>query len=442
MRRAPSVVLVIALSSLRAFAADPPRRAVPDYDGRGDPPTTAADVALWVPRVVLAPLYLTTEYVLRQPLGAGISAAERAHLPQKLYDFFFFGPNHQSGFAPIAFVDFGFRPSAGLYLFWDDALTPGNDYHLHASTGGANWFALVFSNRIGLGDRGSFTLRLASIRRPDLAFFGLGPEAPQAYRSRYRDARFEAGLLGSVPAWRSSRVDLEVGVRRVDLGAGHLGDDPSIEASVAAGDFSAPYGLDRGYTAPRAHLLAAIDSRRPRPAPGSGLRLEVEGELGTDVRHPGSSGWVRYGAVAGGFLDLNGRNRVLSLSVATLFADPLGQDPIPFTELVALGGEGPMRGFYPGRLRDRSAAIATIHYRWPIWAWLDGSLQMSAGNVFGDHLALFQASRTRVAAAVGIESVGARDGSFELLVGAGTETWERGHQLDSLRIQLGTNRGF
>jgi outer membrane protein assembly factor BamA len=164
--------------------------------------------------------------------------------------------------------------------------------------------------------------------------------------------------------------------------------------------------------------------------------------VGTDVRHAGSSGWVRYGATAGGFVDLNGRNRVLSLWVATLFADPLGKDPIPFTELVELGGAGAMRGFYPGRLRDRSAAVATIHYRWPIWAWLDGSLQMSTGNVFGDHLSLLEASRARLAGAIGIESVGARDGSFELLVGAGTETWERGHRLDSLRIQLGTNRGF
>jgi hypothetical protein len=436
-----AVFVAMALLSLPAFAADPPKRAVPDYDGRGDPPTTAGDVALWVPRVVLAPFYLTTEYVLREPLGAGISAAERAHLPQKLYDFFFFGPNHKAGFAPIAFVDFGFRPSAGLYLFWDDAFTPGNDYHLHASTGGSDWFAVVFSNRIRFRERGALTLRLTYLRRPDLAFFGIGPDAPQADRSRYRDARLEASVLETVPMWRTSRVDLEVGIRRVHLGAGHFGDDPSVETSVASGDFPVPYGLDRGYTAPRGHLLATLDSRRPRPAAGSGVRLELEGEVGTDLAHAGSSGWVRYGAAAGGFVDFNGRNRVLSLSVATLFADPLGREPIPFTELVELGGDRPMRGFYPGRLRDRSAAVATIHYRWPIWAWLDGSLQMSAGNVFGEHLSLFEASRTRLAAALGIESV-ARDGSFELLVGAGTETWERGHQLDSVRIQLGTNRGF
>jgi outer membrane protein assembly factor BamA len=160
------------------------------------------------------------------------------------------------------------------------------------------------------------------------------------------------------------------------------------------------------------------------------------------VRRAPGSAWVRYQATAGGFLDLNGRNRVLSVSATTRFADPLGREPIPFTELVALGGSGPMRGYYPGRLVDRSAAVATVHYRWPIWVWLDGSLQAATGNVFGEHLDGFRASRLRLSGAVGIESVGSRDGSFEFLIGAGTETFDQGAKLDSVRIALGTNRGF
>jgi hypothetical protein len=101
-----------------------------------------------------------------------------------------------------------------------------------------------------------------------------------------------------------------------------------------------------------------------------------------------------------------------------------------------------MRGFYPGRLRDRSAAVATLKYRWPVWVWLDGSLQESVGNVFGEHLQGFESSRFRFSSAIGLESVGSRDGSFELLFGIGTETFEHGARLDSARIVLGTNRGF
>jgi hypothetical protein len=83
--------------------------------------------------VVLSPLYFTTEWLLRRPLGAAISAAERAHLPNAHYNFFAFGPEHKSGIAPIAFVDFGFNPSIGAYGFWDDAFFKGDDLHAHVS---------------------------------------------------------------------------------------------------------------------------------------------------------------------------------------------------------------------------------------------------------------------------------------------------------------------
>ena len=101
-----------------------------------------------------------------------------------------------------------------------------------------------------------------------------------------------------------------------------------------------------------------------------------------------------------------------------------------------------MRGFYPGRLRDKSAAVLTAKYRWPIWVWLDGSLQTAVGNVYGDHLEQFSVGRSRLSTALGIESVGSRDSSFELLVGFGTETFDHGGQVDSVRVLIGSNRGF
>jgi hypothetical protein len=74
--------------------------------------------------------------------------------------------------------------------------------------------------------------------------------------------------------------------------------------------------------------------------------------------------------------------------------------------------------------------------------WLDGSLQASTGNVFDEHLEGIRASRFRMSGAIGVESVGSRDGSFELLAGVGTETFEHDAKLDSVRFALGTNRGF
>ncbi|HEY0483937.1 MAG TPA: hypothetical protein VGD37_40735, partial [Kofleriaceae bacterium] len=72
------VVGAIALSSAHLAAADPPRHA-PDYDGRGNTDTDADSWALWIPRVALSPLYFVNEYVVRRPLGALVTVAERRH---------------------------------------------------------------------------------------------------------------------------------------------------------------------------------------------------------------------------------------------------------------------------------------------------------------------------------------------------------------------------
>jgi len=423
--------------------AESPKRPLPDYAGREEAPTTAGEAALWAPRITLAPAYLASEYVVRRPLGAAIAGAERAGLPEAMYNFFFFGPDHKAGFVPIAFADFGFHPDVGVYTFWDDAFFKGHDLRLHATTGfSSEWLAGVFTDRLRFHGGESVALELTGIRRPDLMFFGVGPNATKSSKSRYGEDRLEARVLAAFPLWRASRVETSVGVRSMALHHGHFGGDPSLEDRAAQGAFPIPYGFDRGYTAQTSHVLAALDSRRPSPAPGSGIRVELEAEEGADVRRSPGSAWVRYGATAGAFVDLNGHNRVLSFSLTTQLADPLGHAPIPFTELVSLGGSGPMRGFYPGRLVDRSAAVATVRYRWPIWVWLDGSIQAATGNVFGAHLDHLDPSRFRLSGAVGVESIGSRDSSFELLIGVGTETFDQGGKLDSVRISVGTNRGF
>jgi hypothetical protein len=432
---------VFTLASPHSSAATP-KREVPDYDGNGGEPTTPGDVALWVPRILLSPIYLTTEFLIRRPLGALISGAERAHLPEAIYDFFSFGPDHKAGFAPLVFVDFGFSPSVGVYTFWDDAFFKGNDLRFHGSLWTSEWLAGSFTERIHVSKSETLSLHVTAIRRPDHAFFGTGPRSLQSNISRYAEDMIDAGGLYDVQLWRASRLQAGVAMRTASFFPGHFGGDPSLNAQVNAGVFPLPDGFARGYTAETNHLLAALDTRQRRPAPGSGVRVEAEAEQGNDVRHSPGSGWLRYGGTAGAFYDLNGNSRVVSVSVATLFADPLGREPIPFPELVALGGSGPMRGFFPGRLYDRSALVATAHYRWPIWVWLDGSLQAAVGNVFGEHLQDFKPSLLRFSGAIGIESVGSPDSSFELLFGVGSETFEHGGQIDSLRIAVGTNRGF
>jgi len=65
--------------------------------------------------------------------------------------------------------------------------------------------------------------------------------------------------------------------------------------------------------------------------------------------------------------------------------EPIGDAPVPFSELIVLGGPDTFRGFRPGRFRNFSSLFAGIEYRWPIWMWMDASLFSEYGGVFGQH---------------------------------------------------------
>jgi hypothetical protein len=101
-----------------------------------------------------------------------------------------------------------------------------------------------------------------------------------------------------------------------------------------------------------------------------------------------------------------------------------------------------MLGYLRDRLLGRSALAAVLEYRYPVWIYLDGSAQVAVGNVFGAHLEDFALERLRVSFDFGLRTNISRDQSFNVLVGAGTETFQDGAQLNSLRFLLGSTRGF
>jgi hypothetical protein len=186
-----------------------------------------------------------------------------------------------------------------------------------------------------------------------------------------------------------------------------------------------------------------LDSRRPFPYPGSGFRLEASAEESNGFGPIPAGAWIRYEGGAGVFLDLDGHRRVVSLSGVAIFADPLGDLPVPFTELTTLGGDrAPMPGFLPGRMIDRSAGVATLRYTWPIAAWVSGSTQAAIGNVFGPHLEGIEARLLRFSAALGLQTDGSPDSSFQFLFGIGTETFAQGGKVDSFRLAFGTTTGL
>jgi outer membrane protein assembly factor BamA len=140
---------------------------------------------------------------------------------------------------------------------------------------------------------------------------------------------------------------------------------------------------------------------------------------------------------------VTGTQRRLELELYTAFTEPLsGAGDVPFAEQVSLGGARPLRGFGSRRLIDRSAAVATLRYRWPVWAALDGVLHYAVGNVFGPELRGLGLSHLRASFGAGITTVTDPDQSFEVLVAFGTETFEAGGAVESTRLTAGTSVNF
>ncbi len=419
-----------------------PPRDLPSYDGRPPPATTAGEALLWIPRVVLFPIHVVTELVLRRPLGFLTVAAEQGKWIQKLTDAFTFGPTNNIGIVPTALLDFGFRTSVGVYAFYDDFLVKDNALRLHAAFGGTDWLRLTVADRIPIANNAYLKIRGEASRRPDFYFYGIGPTSRIQDRSRYGADWLDGSAAFHAVLPHGVTVDAFTGVKTATFYDSEYARNLSVSERTVNKVFPVPATYDAGITDFRVGGNVAIDTRRPRPEPGSGVRVEASGSFGTDLRARQTTSWVKYGGAIGGFIDLTGHNHVLSLSATALFADPLRDQPIPFAELVSLGGSNPMTGFREGRLLGRSAAAATLEYRYPIWAFLDGDAQVAVGNVFNEHLDGLTPENLRLSFDVGVRAIGARDHSFSVLVGAGTETFGQGGRLNEARLLIGASSGF
>lgn len=427
-------------------------RTPPDFDGREDP-TTAGEVALWVPRILLSPLYLVSEYVIRRPLGLLVSAIEENDLPALLLNFFSFGGT-DSILVPTGFIDFGFRPSFGLYFRTKDFLVDGHRIVARAATGGVRWWRLSLAERYETSDERWFVQARGGFEyRPDGLYYGIGLASDRDNEAGYGYWFVDGELSTEYRYFRSSMLEAHASIGTVDF-FDDASEDPSVREQQMAGVFTElPPGYENGYDVVRLGTTATFDSRPERPEPGRGVRVQGDLECSFSLSGgPSERSSLRYGGSLIGFVDVTGWQHVLSLGVwAQLIENIEGE--VPFTELVDAGGTdsggprqdrdgAPLRGFIRGRLIGESATALFVAYRWPVWVWLDGTLQLALGNVFGENFAGFEIDRLRLSATIGLRTTEARDHSFDVLFGFGTETIEQGLDITSVRIVFGANETF
>lgn len=437
MKSTRLLFFALLLWSSLGFAAK--KREPQDYGG--PPPPKVGPTLLWAPRVALFPLWLVSEYVLRQPTGALVRVAEKNQWPEEVISFFTFGERRNVTLFPSALFDFGLKPSVGFNFGWKYFLAEPNTLNVHFGTWGPDWVALSANDRYELSAKQTIGVSGSFVRRRDLPFFGMGPRSPSDPRYRYQAMKSELSLDYENDFWRASSFVARTGMRTLSFGDRGCCAEPSLSGAVDRGDVPAPPGYRDGYIAEFQSLAVALDSRRPEPHDGTGVRIEAQG---TAVFAPKGQferrAWVAYGGGAGVALDL-WKRRIVSFGVRADFTDPL-IGTIPFPDQVSLGGFQPMRGFLPGRLVDRSAAVATLQYTWPVWVYLNGIVQVDVGNVFGAHLDGLKPDLFRMSTAVGVRSNGSPESGLEVTIAGGTDPFEQGFRYSSLRIVLGSHHGF
>jgi hypothetical protein len=421
---------------------EPPKRPVPDYDGRGPDPTTLGDVLIWVPRTLLLPPYLVTEYAIRQPIGSADTYAEQNHWPTALYDFFAFGPDHQFGIFPTFFIDFNLRPSFGLHFFWNKAFAPGNQLTTDLAYGGTNWIKIAVGDRYSFSSSESISVQAKWQRRPDTLYYGVGSDVTNALVSRVGSDVITGTVIYDKVVDKFIDLETTAQIKRLVFRNYSCCGDPSLQQRVEAGQLPPPPGYQQNYTAVELGFKAVVDTRLAHPDSHSGIRAAFGLGLAGDVVPGFDTSWARYGASLEENFDITGRSRVLSIGVTALFVDPLGSQPVTFTELVSLGGNEPFAGFYPNTLRDRSALAAQVGWHWPVFAFLDGVAEVSFGNVFDAHLSNFRFDLLRMSADLGIRTSGILPGSFEILFGIGTNTIRDGFGVDTVRLAFGVVYGL
>lgn len=419
---------------------EPAKRAVPDLGGAIEPVGRVGWTAGEVAAGVVYPAHVVLEHVVRRPLGALVTRAEKEKWPAKLIDFFL-TDDRDGGVVPTALLDFGMRPSVGLYAWKNHLGARDNLLKAEVGTWGASWINVNVVDQYGAPGRTRIAMHAAWTHRPDQIFHGIGPRSSPDDRGRYGIDRLDVHPKLTVPLGAHGHLGLKAGVRAAWFRDDACCGDPRLVERVAAGRYALPPGYAAGYTALYHQLELTLDSRRARPAPGTGLRFDGFAEQAVDARSGGEAGWLRYGGTAGAFVDVDGHARVLGLVVSALFADPI-RGEIPFTELVMLGGANDLRGFLPGRLIGRSSLVTTLRYQWPVWASADATLHVAMGDVFGAHLEGLSPGLMRLSSGFGLRSSGTPDRFVELMVGVGTEPLDQGAQVSSVRVYFGGTRGF
>jgi outer membrane protein assembly factor BamA len=398
MYRALAIVILLLAACPLAVAEEPP----PDpsrgdsYDGLHHEPGWRDD-ALALPRIVLAPVRLVFKG-LAVPIHHLLDWDEVHHVHEQILAAVT-TRDGLVGLRPAFQYSISFAPIIGLRFFDQKLLGHGTDFEATAMTGGVHILYGELSARPMPPDRAlEVTVRSSYSKRDDLIFAEIGYATVDpnwhAYRSRYGIDALDAGGTLTYAARPGLYLDVGTmfGLRRFGNGRQIADEKPIMEVYCQrdlAGlckpntvDEVIVPGFAKGTQFFRGGVTLRADSRDNWYRPSSGALVEVGAEWTHGIGFDQSQ-YVHGHAAVSAVLDLWRRSRTLIVRIEAHDLEPIGYTPVPFSELIVLGGPDTFRGFRPGRFRNYSSLFTGLEYRWPIWMWMDATVFGEYGGVFG-----------------------------------------------------------
>ncbi len=446
-------------------------RELPSYDPRS--PEWSPSPAVWPARVLLFPLFVVTEFGLRQPIGFvtrtvdNYDAGKQSRQGLAVHE-------QTTGVLPLVTFVNGMQPGLGLSAFADRLFVDWHLVRISAVTDFQRNLMLGLLNRATLGEHGELNLLAAYQRRNDMVFHGVGPETTKGDESRFERRKPSIELEAAFgSARRASQSSTANGIMAGNFPT-HGGPKPTPETVLGArlsveaseNDFACTShsadicGVDgiegsaddrfngakraeaayfwAGYALLRTKALVSFDLREQ----SHGVRLDVFGRYGEGLGERARRvRFFRYGGELSAFVDLTGhRRRLLSARLYIELLERARGHDAPFAELITLGGPDALRGFLRGRFQGDSAALATLDYSWPIWSFIDATLFYDMGNVFARQLTDFDIAKLRGSYGLILRTNAWRDVTVQAMVAIGTEQWSV--EPDEVRVMAGTNVGF
>jgi hypothetical protein len=378
------------------------------------PPPDAKQGALLIPRLVLAVPRLIVQGIAA-PLGWFMRVEERHHLLARMLRAF----TSEDGLIGVRLAfEFAldFRPMVGLAFFDRRIIGPDTDLRIEAMTGGRD-LAIIRAHLQPIQPRQLvLAFDVAFMRRDDQIFNGIAsitpPDVP-LIRSRFATNAFDlTARVRFRPQMRFSVGLLAMfGVRRYSDGR-NTSSDPGIAEAYCIrtpDGWCLPGGPDdrlvpafhEGTQFIRTGANLRFDSRNNVNKPTSGFLLDVDGTYSHGLADPSS--YFQVAGAASGVINLWRGTHVLVLRLASQMVLPTGDEVVPFTELVTLGGPDNMRGFPWGRFRDYTSLMATAEYRWTIWIWAEAMLFVDYGGTFGRSFQNFSFADMKPDVGIGIK---------------------------------------